>query len=87
MQWRHAPAAAGPAGARAAAGGIGPRPASMERAFAAGAEPAAAVVPAAVARVAPPPPALDRAAIDRLADDVMQRIERRIRIERERRGL
>jgi hypothetical protein len=31
--------------------------------------------------------ALGAAAIDRLADDVMQRIERRIRIERERRGL
>jgi hypothetical protein len=33
------------------------------------------------------PPALDRAMIDRLADDVIQRIERRSRIERERRGL
>jgi hypothetical protein len=32
-------------------------------------------------------PALDGPAIDRLADNVMQRIERRIRIERERRGL
>lgn len=32
-------------------------------------------------------PSLDRAAIDRLADDVIQRIERRGRIERERRGL
>jgi hypothetical protein len=30
---------------------------------------------------------LDPAAIDRLADDVIRRVERRIRIERERRGL
>ena len=33
------------------------------------------------------PLALDPSAIDRLADNVMQRIDRRIRIERERRGL
>ncbi len=33
------------------------------------------------------PPRLDGAAIDRLAEDVMQRIDRRMRIERERRGL
>jgi hypothetical protein len=30
---------------------------------------------------------LDPAMIDRLADDVMRRMERRIRIERERRGI
>jgi hypothetical protein len=30
---------------------------------------------------------LDGPAIDRLAEDVMQRIDRRLRIERERRGL
>ena len=39
---------------------------------------------------AAPPPAilkLDGPAIDRLAEDVMQRIDRRVRIERERRGL
>ena len=33
------------------------------------------------------PLALDPATIDRLADNVMQRIDRRIRVERERRGL
>jgi hypothetical protein len=33
------------------------------------------------------PTVLSRAAIDRLAEDVMQRLERRVRIERERRGL
>jgi hypothetical protein len=33
------------------------------------------------------PAVLSRAAIDRLAEDVMQRLERRVRIERERRGL
>jgi hypothetical protein len=33
------------------------------------------------------PLALDPSTIDRLADNVMQRIDRRIRIERERRGL
>jgi hypothetical protein len=32
-------------------------------------------------------PALDRAATDRLADEVIRRIERRVRIERERRGI
>jgi hypothetical protein len=31
--------------------------------------------------------ALDGPIIDRLAEDVMQRIERRLRIERERRGI
>jgi len=32
-------------------------------------------------------PAFDSAAVDRLADDVLRRIERKLRIERERRGL
>ena len=40
----------------------------------------AAGVPAAVLRLEGP-------ALDRLAEDVMQRIERRVRIERERRGM
>ena len=30
---------------------------------------------------------LDAATVDRLADDVIRRVERRVRIERERRGL
>lgn len=34
-----------------------------------------------------PAPVLDRAATDRLADEVIRRIERRVRIERERRGI
>jgi hypothetical protein len=86
MQWRSAPAVERAMRAPVrVAGGLDLRTPSSERRGAA-AEPAVAVVPAA-ARVAPPAPAFDRAAIDRLADDVMQRIERRIRIERERRGL
>jgi hypothetical protein len=52
--------------------------------------PVGAVQPSA-ARALPVPPtpafSLDGTAIDRLADDVMQRIERRLRIERERRGM
>jgi hypothetical protein len=36
---------------------------------------------------APPLLTMDRSTLDRLADTVMQRIERRVRIERERRGL
>jgi hypothetical protein len=32
-------------------------------------------------------PVFEGPALDRLADDVMQRIDRRVRIERERRGL
>jgi hypothetical protein len=31
--------------------------------------------------------ALDRAAVDRLAEDVIRRVERHVRIERERRGV
>jgi hypothetical protein len=37
----------------------------------------------AAARPAPP---LDKAMVDRIAEDVIGRVERRIRIERERRG-
>jgi len=37
-------------------------------------------------RAASPAPALDAAFVDRLADDVLRRVERRVRIERERRG-
>jgi hypothetical protein len=33
------------------------------------------------------PPRLDRGMLDRLTDDVIRRVEQRIRIERERRGL
>ena len=39
------------------------------------------------ARIPAAAPRLDAAALDRLAEDVMTRIERRVRIERERRGL
>jgi hypothetical protein len=53
------------------------------------AQASAGQTPALRALPAPLPPAfsLDGPAIDRLADDVMQRIERRLRIERERRGM
>jgi hypothetical protein len=60
-----------------------PRGARQAEAVTQGRVPAATVASA----VAPPAPALSGPAIDRLAEDVMQRIERRIRIERERRGL
>jgi hypothetical protein len=46
--------------------------------------------PSAVASASPAPArsmSLDRALVDRLADDVIRRVERRARIERERRGL
>lgn len=65
-----------------------PSAAHPERTIAAAAPP--------VARPAQPPvpstgavaaPVLDRAATDRLADEVIRRIERRVRIERERRGI
>jgi hypothetical protein len=51
--------------------------------------PPAAREPRARATVpyAGPPAALDRAMTDKLADEVMRRIERRVRIERERRGI
>jgi hypothetical protein len=51
-------------------------------------------MPEPTAKPVPPPSResavplrLDAATVDRLADDVIHRIERRIRIERERRGL
>jgi hypothetical protein len=34
-----------------------------------------------------PPPVYDAAFVERLAEDVMRRVERRVRIERERRGM
>jgi hypothetical protein len=37
--------------------------------------------------VAPAATTFDAAAVDRLTDDIVHRIERRMRIERERRGL
>jgi hypothetical protein len=47
--------------------------------------------PVAASRARPPATsastALDPALLDRLAEDVMQRLDRRLRIERERRGL
>jgi hypothetical protein len=48
---------------------------------------AAAPAPLPAAAIAPVFPALDPAAADRLAEDVVRRVERRLRIERERRGL
>jgi hypothetical protein len=57
--------------------------------FDAAARSANATAPAAAAAPAPAPaaPLLDHAAIDRLAEDVIRRVERHVRIERERRGL
>jgi hypothetical protein len=48
---------------------------------------ARAAQPAAHSARAVAAPALDRAVTDRLADEVIRRIERRVRIERERRGI
>jgi hypothetical protein len=48
---------------------------------------AVAVAGAAPCSTAATAPAYDAAFVDRLAEDVMRRVERRVRIERERRGL
>lgn len=48
---------------------------------------AAAPAPLSAAGIVPVIAALDSAAADRLAEDVVRRVERRLRIERERRGL
>jgi len=48
---------------------------------------AAAPAPLSAASIAPVFPALGTAAADRLADDIVRRVERQLRIERERRGL
>ena len=53
----------------------------------AAAEPEARHPAGQVAAVAPAPAPLEPAVLDRLADDVIRRVERRARIERERRGL
>jgi hypothetical protein len=90
LEWRTTPPSPG---TRAGHSASAPPPAGdRSRPAAASAPPATAAAPAiaAAGRGGPPPasaPALDRAALDRLADDVLQRIERRVRIERERRGL
>jgi hypothetical protein len=49
--------------------------------------PAASQLRVPTAREAAPALTFDGPALDRLAEDVMQRIDRRMRIERERRGL
>lgn len=51
----------------------------------------ASTTPATPPASAPPrtiaTPTLDAAFVDRLAEDVMRRVEKRVRVERERRGL
>ena len=49
--------------------------------------PAAPITQAERRESAAPSPVFDRATLDRLAENVLQRIERHVRIERERRGL
>jgi hypothetical protein len=58
-----------------------------ERTHAAMSAAQAAASPPAPAAAKPGAAALDRAQMDRLAEDVIRRVERRVRIERERRGL
>jgi hypothetical protein len=72
-----------------------PRP-ELEQAIAVAASPSrnspaangsAPATPSVPAGARTPPPAPDNAQVDRLAGQVIERIERRMRIERERRGL
>ena len=86
LEWRsRAPIAAVPESADATIRPKGtPSNPSPPAAITVATEPATRVAPIAPAA---PPPKIEGPALDRLAEDVMQRIERRVRIERERRGI
>jgi len=86
--WRRAPAVrtdAAEGGARAEIGASAVR--GSTPAVPAGGEAASATSPHAGRPAAPLLARLDPALVDRLTDDVIRRVERRVRIERERRGL
>jgi hypothetical protein len=86
LEWRRQ--AAGSAEPEPAQWPAGLAPAPMPRSFIAAAEaPPAAATPAPAGRLPAGAAGFDPAAADRFADDVLKRVERRLRIERERRGL
>jgi hypothetical protein len=91
LVWRQAARASGQASPEphGAIGAPGPRGAAAVQRSAAVRETASPIAFAATAprSTASTAPAYDAAFVDRLAEDVMRRVERRVRIERERRGL
>ena len=87
MDWR-APQARAVSHSPAAAIAAPPADRAVPRVPATAMQPEAPVPPKVnAARDKAAPLTLDPSTIDRLADNVMQRIDRRVRIERERRGL
>ena len=86
MDWR-APQAKAVSYSPAVAIAAAPADRAVPRVPAPAMQPEAPVPPKVNARDKAAPLTLDSSTIDRLADSVMQRIDRRVRIERERRGL
>jgi hypothetical protein len=85
MTWRTSPLGSTAAGHRASAvEQVPPRPPAPASGPTASALPAE---PRAHRQVVLPAAAVDARLLDQLTDDVIRRVERRIRIERERRGL